>query len=203
MRTAPVGSLETLLETLDHRRPAIAAHSRRVAVFARQLGIVVGLPAEELATLVQAALVHDAGALIGRECEASSDLSGLHTWCGLLDEVEDVLWYSTRRFDHHRHAPLGARLLAVAHAFDELTATREYRVPLSAESAMMAIAREAGRRYCPVAVNALIAARFERIQPGLVVEDLGARPETPARVDGGRLGAGTLLRVDYRLVTTS
>ncbi len=202
MRTAPVGSLETLLETLDHRRPAIAAHCRRVAVVARQLGIVVGLPAEELATLVQAALVHDAGALVGRKCEAF-DLSGLQTWCGLLDEVEDVLWYSTRRFDHHRHAPLGARLLAVAHAFDELTAARGYHVPLSAESAMMAVAREAGRRYCPVAVNALIAARIERFQTGLAAEDLGARPETAARVDGGRLDAGTPLRVDYRLVTTS
>ena len=44
MHTVPVGSLETLLETLDHRRPAAAAHSRRVAVFARHLGVVVSLP---------------------------------------------------------------------------------------------------------------------------------------------------------------
>ena len=60
--------------------------------------------------------------------------------------------------------PLGARLLAVAHAFDELTTAREYHVPLSPESARMAIAREAGRRFCPVAVNALVAARLERFE---------------------------------------
>ena len=46
-----------------------------------------------------------------------------------------------------------ARLLAVAHAFDELTTAREYHVPLSPESARMAIARDAGRRFCPMAVN--------------------------------------------------
>ena len=120
MHPVPVGSLETLLETLDYRRPAAAAHSRRVAVFARHLGVIVGLPGDEMAALVQAALVHEAGALVGRPGKAT-DLPGFQTWCGLSDDVDDVLWYATRRFDHHRHAPLGARLLAVAHAFDELT----------------------------------------------------------------------------------
>ena len=42
MFTAPVGSLERLLETLDLRRPAVAAHSRRVAAYARLLGIGMG-----------------------------------------------------------------------------------------------------------------------------------------------------------------
>ena len=106
MHTVPVGSLETLLETLDYRRPAAAAHSRRVAVFARHLGVIVGLPSDEMATLVQAALVHEAGALVGRPDKAT-DLPGFQTWCGLSDDVDDVLWYATRRFDHHRHAPLG------------------------------------------------------------------------------------------------
>ena len=43
MLTAPVGSLDRLLETLDLRRPAVAAHSRRVAAYARLLGIGMGL----------------------------------------------------------------------------------------------------------------------------------------------------------------
>jgi hypothetical protein len=201
MRTAPVGSLETLLETLDHRRPAAAAHSRRVALFARHLCVIVGLPADDMATAVQAALVHEAGALVGRLDAA--ELPGLQTWCGLSDDVDDVLWYATRRFDHHRHAPLAARLLAVAHAFDELTAAREYHVPLSAESARMALAREAGRRFCPVAVTALIAGRPEQLDAAVDVCGEGARPDGRADIGGERLAAGRPLTVDYRLVTTS
>jgi HD-GYP domain-containing protein (c-di-GMP phosphodiesterase class II) len=202
MRTMPVGSLETLLETLDHRRPALAAHSRRVAVVARHLGVTLGLPADEMAALVQAALVHEAGALVGR-LEAESEMHGLQAWCGLSEDVDDVLWYATRRFDHHRHAPLAARLLAVAHAFDELTAAREYHVPLSQESARMALAREAGRRFCPVAVMTLIAGRPEQVDAGLDVRDLSALPESLARLDADRLDAARPMTTDYRLVTTS
>jgi len=202
MHTVPVGSLETLLETLDHRRPAAAAHSRRVAVFARHLGVVVSLPRDEMATLVQAALVHEAGLLVGRP-EKATDLPGFQTWCGLSDDVDDVLWYATRNFDHHRHAPLGARLLAVAHAFDELTTAREYHVPLSPESARMAIAREAGRRFCPVAVNALIAGRLEQFDAGLDVREMLAQPDAPVNVTTDRLAQARPLAVDYRFVTTS
>jgi hypothetical protein len=202
MHSVPVGSLETLLETLDHHRPAVAAHSRRVAVFARHLGVIMGLPGDEMATLVQAALVHEAGALVGRT-DTATDLPGLQAWCGLSDDVDDVLWYTTRRFDHHRHAPVGARLLAVAHAFDELTTAREYQVPLSPESARMAIARQAGRRYCPMAVNVLIAARLERFDVGASVGDVLAQPEGPARIDSERLAAARPLEIDYRFVTTS
>jgi hypothetical protein len=201
MRTAPVGSLHTLLETLDYRRPAVAAHSRRVALFARQLGVVVGLAPDEMATLVSAALIHEAGALVGPVDTA--DLSGLHTWCGLSDDVDDVLWYATRRFDHHRHAPLAARLLAVAHAFDELTAAREYQVPLSAESAQMAIAREAGHRFCPAAVNALVVARLDRFDAACDLSGPAPQPDGRATVDAERLASGRPVTIDYRLVTTS
>jgi hypothetical protein len=199
MRTAPVGSLDTLLETLDLRRPAVAAHSRRVAACARQLGRMVELDAEDLEILVTAALIHDVGALLGR----ATDPHGLETWCGLSEEVSDVLWYAARRYDHHRHAPLAARLLAVAHAFDALTSSREYQVPLKADTARMAIAREAGRRYCPLAVNALIGIRPELLdeagERALADVTVGGR----ADIDPSRLDAARPWQIDYRFVTTS
>jgi HD-GYP domain-containing protein (c-di-GMP phosphodiesterase class II) len=172
-----------------------------VAGFARHLGVIMGLPGDEMATLVQAALVHEAGALVGRP-EKATDLPGFQTWCGLSDDVDDVLWYSTRRFDHHRHAPVGARLLAVAHAFDELTTAREYHVPLSPESARMAIAREAGRRYCSMAVNALVAARLEQLADS-EDRETGAIPDTRVCLDAERLAKAGALPIDYRFVTTS
>ena len=199
MHTAPVGSLDTLLETLDLRRPAVAAHSRRVAACARQLGQFVGLDPQDLEILVTAALVHDVGALVGR----ATDPHGLETSFGLDEEISDALWYAARRFDHHRHAPLVARLLAVAHAFDHLTSAREYQVALKADTARMAIAKEAGRRYCPLAVNALMGVRPELLdeagERALSDVTVGGR----ADIDPSRLDAARPWTVDYRFVTTS
>ncbi len=199
MITAPVGSLDALLETLNLRRPAVAAHSRRVAACARKLGLVVGLDQADVHALGTAALIHDAGTLIGRP----TDLPGLEAWCDLSEEVADILWYSSRRYDHHRHAPVAARLLAVAHAFDDLTSPREYQVPLKPDTARMAIAREAGRRFCPLAVNALMMVRPELLDD--TAERALAEVTVCGRVniDPSRLDAATPWRVDPRFATTS
>jgi HD-GYP domain-containing protein (c-di-GMP phosphodiesterase class II) len=203
MRTAPVGSLDTLLETLDLRRPAVAAHSRRVAAYARQLGLLVGLDDHELEALGQAALVHDAGTLIGHPAGSVAELGGLGAWCGLGEEVSDLLWYAVRRFDQHRHAPLASRLLAVAHVFDDLTVAREYYVPMTAETARMVIARDAGRRYCPVAVTALMALSLPRLDEVAERGMADVRPEARATIDPSRLASAKPYRSDYGLVTTS
>jgi len=198
--SVPVGSLDALLETLDLRRPAVAAHSRRVAAYARQLGAFTGVPAEDLAALVQAALIHEAGALVGGGDDVTVELPGIDTWCGLSEDVADILWYAARPYASYPHAPLAARLLAVAHAFDELRRPREYQVPLSVESARMALAREAGRRFCPTAVIALMGCALETsdASEGRGVEL--ALPDRPARIanpDDLRPLRG------YRRVTTS
>jgi HD-GYP domain-containing protein (c-di-GMP phosphodiesterase class II) len=203
MRTAPVGSLDTLLETLDLRRPAVAAHSRRVAAYAWQLGLAVGLDDVELRALEQAALVHDAGTLVGRSAAATAELTGLDVTYGLDAEVSDILWYALRRFDHHRHAPIAARLLAVAHAYDDLTTSREYQVPLQPETARLAIAREAGRRYCPIAVAALFTMFADRLDDAAERGMGDVRPDCRADVDESRLQAARPWRTNYRLVTNS
>ena len=154
-----------------------------------------------MATLLQAALVHEAGALVGR-LGSATELPGFQTWCGLSDDVDDVLWYSVRPYNRHTHAPLGARILAVAHAFDELITPREYNVPLSATCARMAIAREAGRKYCPMAVNALLMARLELLTSPSADADLRIHSDGPVALDGDRL-EGSPFRSDYRFVTTS
>ena len=198
MPLAPLGSLDSLLETLDLRRPAVAAHSRRVAACARQLGHFVGLDALDLEVLVTAALIHDAGALLDQQA-----LPGLEDWCGLDAEVSDILWYASRRHDLHRHAPIAARLLAVAHAFDDLTTAREYQVPLQPDTARMAIAREAGRRYCPLAVNALMGVRPELLDEAGEKAVVDATLSGRVDIDSSRLDAATPWQVDYRFVTSS
>jgi response regulator RpfG family c-di-GMP phosphodiesterase len=199
MRTVPVGSLDSLLETLDLRRPAVAAHSRRVAAAALKLGVAIGLDPEELADLATAARIHDAGSLLGRP----TNLLDLEEWCGLSEQVADILWYSSRPYSHHRHAPLAARILAVAHTFDDLISPREYQVPMSPETARLAIAREAGRRFCPLAANALMIVRPEVLDEDAERAVADVVPCGRADIDPSRIEAASPWRIDYRLVTTS
>jgi response regulator RpfG family c-di-GMP phosphodiesterase len=199
MRTVPVGSLDSLLETLDLRRPAVAAHSRRVAAAALKLGVAIGLDPEELADLATAARIHDAGSLLGRP----TNLLDLEEWCGLSEQVADILWYSSRPYSHHRHAPLAARILAVAHTFDDLISPREYQVPMSPETARLAIAREAGRRFCPLAANALMIVRPEVLDEDAERAVADVVPCGRAEIDPSRIEAASPWRIDYRLVTTS
>jgi hypothetical protein len=76
-------------------------------------------------------------------------------------------------------------------------------VPMQADTARMAIAREAGRRYCPLAVNALVAVRPE------LLDEAGERAQADvtvggrADIDRSRLDAARRWKVDYRFVTTS
>ena len=67
----------------------------------------------------------------------------------------------------------------------------------------MAIAREAGRRFCPMAINALVAARLEQFDAGLDVREVLVQPDAPAHVDADRLAKGSPLGIDYRFVTVS
>lgn len=203
MHMVPVGSLDALLETLDLRRPAAAAHSRRVAAYASHLAAIIGLPDDEAAALRQAALVHEAGTLVGPGI-AVTDIPGFGTWCGLDGEVAEILWYAVRPFCRHRHAPLTARLLAVAHSFDQLTTAQEYRPALAADTARLVIAREANRRFCPVAVNALSAARLERLDDGSGAGLMEAsRPDGPAERARARLDGDSRWTADQRAVISS
>jgi hypothetical protein len=74
-------------------------------------------------------------------------------------------------------------------------------VPLAPDSARMAIAREAGRRFCPVAVNAVLAARLEKLAVTTDEADLDIRSDSPARVGSERVSSR--FTPDYRFVTTS
>ena len=54
--------------------------------------------------------------------------------------------------------PLGARIVAVADAFQAMTERRPYRSPLSRTAALAELSREAGRQFDPSLVSLLTAA---------------------------------------------
>ncbi|MGD9571478.1 MAG: HD-GYP domain-containing protein [Thermoleophilia bacterium] len=75
--------------------------------------------------------------------------------------------------------PEGARLIAVADAWDVMTSDRPYRAALGHEAARAEIARLTGTQFCPDSVSALEA----------VLADGGPDLATPEPSPAARLGA--------------
>jgi response regulator RpfG family c-di-GMP phosphodiesterase len=210
MTASPHGNLHALLEVLEARRPVVAAHSRRVASYAVRLAAAMGLSRQLTDVIRVGALVHDAGSLFlptrlvpaGRPEPAAV---GERTWrtlqvarqCGVGDAVADLVRQWHQRYDGGCDAgavlgppALPARIVAVMHRFDELTSAREHRRRMGPEAARFAIAREAGRRFCPWVVNALRSLPVSMLRPG----DIDASewgPGDGAPVDPRRLASFT------------
>jgi diguanylate cyclase (GGDEF)-like protein/PAS domain S-box-containing protein len=179
-RSQALTSLRVLARAVDAKDPLTQRHSERVAALAGALARAQGWPAERVALLHDAGLVHDVGkigipdaillkpgALTPEEYEEvkAHALLGAQILSDVL-EPEQVAWI---RHHHERHdgkgypdglrasaVPEGSRLLAVADAWDVLTSDRSYHQPKSATEALAECRREAGTQLDPEAVAALV-----------------------------------------------
>jgi HD-GYP domain-containing protein (c-di-GMP phosphodiesterase class II) len=59
---------------------------------------------------------------------------------------------------------MGARLIAVADAFDTMTTDRSYRSGLNIDYAMSELKSYAGTQFCPVAVEAFISSFLAHVK---------------------------------------
>ncbi len=154
-------------------------HSGRVADLAVRLATVLGWRIEECAMLRDAGLVHDVGKIgvsdaillkAGRLTAAEREQVKLHAGLG-AQIARDVLTYDQVGWvkSHHERwdgtgypdglrgeeIPPGARILAVADAFDHMTATRTYLKARTVEGAVAECRRLAGIQFAPEVVTAL------------------------------------------------
>ena len=110
---------------------------------------------------------------------------------GVPDEVCEIVLFHHERYDgmgypDHlagRAINWTVRLVSVMDAFDALTTARELREPMSIEAARTAIAREAGRRFCPWAVCALLSMPVSLLKPQADASEPTYRPDARADVD--------------------
>ena len=185
-------------EIIDAKSPYTYRHSANVADYAFGAGRLLGLDDEALSALRRAALLHDVGKLgvSSRILEKAGPLTDAerreiarhpeYTW-EILSVVEAFHPFAWTAAVHHEKLdgsgyPWGltfeeldppARLLAVADAYEALTADRPYRLGMSRQRAFTTLARErAGGKLCGKAIAAL-------------AEYLGARGP-----QGGESGAG-------------
>ncbi|HWH95049.1 MAG TPA: diguanylate cyclase [Baekduia sp.] len=174
-----LAALGALAKAIDAKDPATIRHSERVAALACELATEAGWSATDVARLHDAAVVHDVGkigvpdAILSKPSRLTSqeydvikrhaDL-GARIVAGMLDP-EQVAWV---RGHHERHdgrgypdglagdaISAGARLLALADAWDAMTGARVYSAPRSTQDALDEVRGNDGLQFHPEAVAAL------------------------------------------------
>jgi len=175
-------SMRPLVAALSRRAPDLKRHTENVAIYAVELARAAGMPTQDVEAVRAAALLHDVGRVLvegaadpekcdGPKGESRSALAGMELLTELRVLVEEV-----RYVRHHMtpYAPdpdaperapsgkaivLGARVLAVADAYDTLLHGSPTTPPLPPEAAAAALRRMAGQRLDPDLVDLFLADR--------------------------------------------
>ncbi len=159
-RTRTLSAVRALARAVDARDPATQRHSERVAAMTYRIARLAGWTEERAELAREAALVHDVGKIgvpdhVLRKAGALTDeefaLIATHAELGATI-VADVLTPEQTGWVRHHHErtdgrgypdglagddiPEGARIMAIADAWDAMTADRPYRRALTIDAAI-------------------------------------------------------------------
>jgi HD-GYP domain-containing protein (c-di-GMP phosphodiesterase class II) len=178
-RRQSLQSIRVLARVVDAKDPLTRLHSDRVAGHAVALATALGWDAARIARLHEAAIVHDVGKIgvpdavllkPGRLTPPERTAIERHAALGadIVEDVLDVEQVSWVRSHHERWAgggypdgiegesiPDGARVIAVADAWDVMTSERPYRDPVDPLEALEECRRHAGTQFDPRVVAAI------------------------------------------------
>jgi putative nucleotidyltransferase with HDIG domain len=178
---APMQSLERFAQALEARDPLTASHSLRVSELAVALGKRIGVRGRHLDKLAKAGLLHDLGKIglrdailykvspftpqewqaMRRHSEIGADLIAKS---GPFADIATMVRHHHERWNGSGYPaglsaqaiPLGARILAVAEAYDVITRARHGPAPkVTPAEAVPDITKRSGTWYDPDVVNAL------------------------------------------------
>ena len=175
-----LGSIETLVFTLEAKDKYTDGHSRRVTKIALAIGQTMNLPAEDMEDLHWSSLLQDVGKIaVDQSIQnkprkltiAEYEHIMIHAKIGaniVKHVVNDrVVAIVEHHHDHYNgtglhqeiageEIPLGARILAVADSFDAMTSDRPYRSRMAIEAARQEIKRCSGSQFDPVVTDAFM-----------------------------------------------
>ena len=193
LKKAYIGVLEILSKYLESTDRYTKGHSVRVSDFATEIGIAMGLARPEVENIRVAGLLHDigkieiSGEILSKAAELSTeekDLMDSHTVKGayilscvgsVLKEVVPIVVahhvYFTDTLENNNNGgtikiPLGARVIAVADAYDAMTTDRPYRKGMPPWEAFQEIVAKTGKQFDPRVVEAFKRVVSEKLERG-------------------------------------
>jgi HD-GYP domain-containing protein (c-di-GMP phosphodiesterase class II) len=178
---------EQLATTADIQDSFGYAHPRRCKEYALLAANCLDLPPQEIKSIEFGALLHDIGkigigsdilckpgpltdeewSLIYEHPRKGADILGDIPY---LKDARDIVLYHQEWYDgtgypeklKGEEIPLGARIVAVANAFDSMTTEHSYRAALTVDEAMTELINGIGTQFCPQAAEAFISAFKKR-----------------------------------------
>jgi putative nucleotidyltransferase with HDIG domain len=175
-------TMEVLVMALEAKDPFTHGHSLKVAQYARQTALDLGLPAFEAETIYHAGLLHDIGKIamqdrilnrLGRLSMREMNIIRLHPVVGAsilapLTSLKDMVPLVRHHHEHYDGSgypdglageaiPLGARILTACDAFDCMISGRPHMAALSLQQSLDQLEEGAGSRFDPRVVAALVA----------------------------------------------
>lgn len=191
LQEAYKSTLKTLAAAVDEKAPYFYGHSQRVTEYTLLGANSLSIIGDELEDLEYASILHDIGkisiadnilAKLGSLTSEEAAIVRKHPVIGanmlkgisFLENARRFILRHHERYDGTGYPdglkgeviPIGARLIAVADAFDSMTTDRPYRVASSIDSAIEELYRYAGTQFCPVAVEAFVAGFHNFYFPG-------------------------------------
>jgi putative nucleotidyltransferase with HDIG domain len=190
LKRAYIGILEILSKYIESTDRYTKGHSVRVSEMAMEIAIAMQLPRGEVENIRVAGLLHDigkieiSGDILRKAAELSEEereLMNSHTVKGayILSAVGSVLKEVVPIVAaHHKFfldpmdsdngdrlkIPLGARIVAVADAFDAMTTDRPYRKGTSPWEALQEIVAKTGKQFDPEVVGAFKCVVSEKME---------------------------------------
>jgi putative nucleotidyltransferase with HDIG domain len=179
LKKAYIGILEILSKYIESKDSYTRGHSMRVSEYGKQIAIAMGLPRDSVETVRVAGLLHDIGKfdISGDVIQKAATLTPterelidthsergaafLAKVGGVLKDVVPVVVAHHRYFEDtpgpssevFKTIPLGARIIAVADAFDAMTSDRPYRKGKPPWEALQEIVAQAGQQFDPEVVE--------------------------------------------------
>jgi len=192
LKRAYIGILEILAKYLESTDRYTKGHSVRVSELAMEIAIAMELPRSQVDNIRAAGLLHDIGkidistevlgkaaALTSEEKELmdSHSVKGAYILTsvgGVLKEVVPIVIAHHKYFmdtiegdeKDTRKVPMGARVVAVADAFDAMTTDRPYRKGMQPWEALEEIVAKSGKQFDPEVVGAFKRVMSERVERG-------------------------------------
>ena len=190
LKNAYIGIIEILAKYLESTDRYTKGHSIRVSELAMEVAIAMELPRTQVDNIRAAGLLHDIGKIeisadvLGKAAALTSEEKALmdsHAVKGayLLSSVGSVLKEVVPIVvAHHKYfmdtiegsekdtqkIPLGARIAAVADAFDAMVTDRPYRKGMQPWNAVEEIIAKAGKQFDPEVVNAFKRVISQKIE---------------------------------------